>query len=485
MAVQAQSRTFFRSLWHTLVWPFQRSRRRGRGVRGIPAPQTLADRVAHLGKRDRDMLRVAEEAVRRGFPQQAIIAYSKAARFYMETGKDRKAAAVLNQLLKLAPEDVETVGQLVRCYENLGRKAEAADASFRCAELYEATGQSDKAVAALKKCAALDPRMPGLSQRMRRLDPDAAAELPAEEMPVHSVGPESAAGAAMPGAELGHDGPERPPGLEPRTVESVADDHEPLEFTGFAMTGEMAGVREEDMVVAVDPSDPGRVDPAEADLAGQMTAASMDFGQVDLESMMTQGLGEAESLPAHVSIAPEEAYSPDPEASEPAVADRYDEPDLPSADATMVAMGDELADCGDQTQLMPMLSFPDDPSAPRVLPEVATPPPSEPKGRPRFNIPSAATAYEPGLPAALRRVDGLRSDEAHPFASLADASDESTQPDLKKLPSAIADPEVASATPWSDADSRSPDFSDIPGDETRAYSVDELRSLLNKKRSKL
>ncbi len=91
------------------------------------------------------MLRVAEEALRRGHPDQAIIAYRKAVARFRLMGQRLKQMAVLQHLVRLQPDDLETLQELVDVYEELGRTRESAGARLRLATLLRQQGRSMEA----------------------------------------------------------------------------------------------------------------------------------------------------------------------------------------------------------------------------------------------------------------------------------------------------------------------------------------------------
>ena len=136
------------------------------------------------------MLRVAEEALRRGHPDQAIIAYHKALARFRLMGQRLKQMAVLQHLVRLRPEDLEHVRELVDVYEELGRSQEATVARFRLAAMLRQRGLTEDA---------------DRIERQARADGALVDDLPQDD---------TGDGGEMPGEPVGVDQvPKRPPDL--------------------------------------------------------------------------------------------------------------------------------------------------------------------------------------------------------------------------------------------------------------------------------
>ncbi len=170
----AGGESWFKRLWR---WLFGPSRpRRGQ----IAAPPTLVAKVEKLGDRDREMIRVAEEAIRRGFPDQAIIAYQKAHALYHQKGAYLKCVAVLNHLVKLQPQSGRAYQDLAEGLVLLERQKEAHLAFQQAVYLYQAAGDQKSAEGLMKQLqkvrfpSAQIPSPPGGLQ----LNPSQAAEEP-------------------------------------------------------------------------------------------------------------------------------------------------------------------------------------------------------------------------------------------------------------------------------------------------------------------
>lgn len=153
----------------------------------IPAPATLVGRIERLDDQDRDLVRVAEEALRRGYPEQAAVAYRKAIKVYVEKGFHPKALSVLIALLRLAPQDEEAWLQRATCCEALARRSDAARAFFQAGVLAEARGDRGAALSRYERAIELDFRTAGLQQRYVALGGTKDAwsrDLPAGAVPV-------------------------------------------------------------------------------------------------------------------------------------------------------------------------------------------------------------------------------------------------------------------------------------------------------------
>jgi hypothetical protein len=124
----------------------------------IPAPATLVARVESAADDDRDILRVAEESLRRGFPDQAEIAYERAAAHYVQSGHGRKAVAVLRALARLRPEDARVQEDLAAVLESLERRADAARALRAAAERRRVDGAEEQARELVRRARDLELR---------------------------------------------------------------------------------------------------------------------------------------------------------------------------------------------------------------------------------------------------------------------------------------------------------------------------------------
>jgi hypothetical protein len=136
---------------------------------GIPAPQTLVAKVERLDDKDRDMLRVADEALRRGFPEEARQAYWKAIRLYVSQAQHLKAISVINSALKLKRDDHDAwIAKGESCLA-LDRRRDGALAFFEAANIFEARGDHANALDMLERCVDLDRDLEGLRIRYLRL----------------------------------------------------------------------------------------------------------------------------------------------------------------------------------------------------------------------------------------------------------------------------------------------------------------------------
>jgi len=148
-------------------------------VAGVqPAPHTLVSRIDQSIV-DADMIRLAQESIRRGFPDQAEAAYAKAARLYGEHGMHRKAVAVHKALAELRPNDAEPWEAAAEGYLALGLARDAANALRKASVRHQKNGFSDQAQAALRKARGLEDEGPALG----RDGPEAQAPPSAEADP--------------------------------------------------------------------------------------------------------------------------------------------------------------------------------------------------------------------------------------------------------------------------------------------------------------
>lgn len=123
-----------------------------RWFRGRPASSafaasdTLVARVNALeDHQEQRMLRVAEEALRRGHPDQAVIAYQKAAARFRSMGQRLKQVAVLQHLVRLQPDRADPLRALIDVYDDLERLQEAASTRLRLAAVLRRSGAVDEA----------------------------------------------------------------------------------------------------------------------------------------------------------------------------------------------------------------------------------------------------------------------------------------------------------------------------------------------------
>lgn len=126
--------------WLRWLWPFG-GKQRGTG---IAHQDTLARRVesAVRGSRERDLLRSAEESMRRGRREEALRAYQAALEIFEDRGANLKSAAVLATLTRIEPEEPGHFEALAEIQEKLGRRPEAGASRSRAAQLRELRGEN-------------------------------------------------------------------------------------------------------------------------------------------------------------------------------------------------------------------------------------------------------------------------------------------------------------------------------------------------------
>ncbi len=154
----------------------------------IQAPLTLVARVSAVEEaREREMLRLAEESIRRGHPEQAAIVYRKAAVRYRRDGLAPKELAVLNMWTRVAPHDPDAWTALADHHEVLEHRRGALEALARAAALWRSVGKDELAVPLEARFQGLQagPVAPSVSQ-----DVSVAPSIASEPEPLHaSVAP--------------------------------------------------------------------------------------------------------------------------------------------------------------------------------------------------------------------------------------------------------------------------------------------------------
>jgi hypothetical protein len=397
-------RSVFRALWQRIARLFGSGKSEDRRVPGsIPAPETLVAKVANVKNKDRDILRVAGEAVRRGHPDQAVIAYWKAVQVYLKDGQLLKAVSALKMIIQHAPEDLEAFNALADAYEALDRRRDAANTCLWIADIHARRGERVDALAVLYRAMDLDPMVRGARERIQALGGD----LPAAARPPSVAAPQlrlqSKQEPPAPAAELPpiQGIPLTPPGVRPA---SVVDDDDQLELD---IEGDDAlDFPDDSLVLPV--TDPKQ--PAPEDLEPEGTVMA-DDDEIASEGDSTIAMGAIDADEGAATIAMH------------ALSSRGEVMSVDLAgDATVLAMeappwdgptdehGTEGLDSFEDTTDPPV------PSAPR-----------------RFAIPSASTTVDLNPPSAMV---GSEHDPRKP------------------------EPKVG-----------------IPGESTRAYSVEELRRL--------
>lgn len=218
--------------------------RRARAGRGVPAPATLVARVESAPDHDRAIVKLAEESLRRGFPDQAEIAYEKAALHYVQAGHHRKAVAVLRALSRLRPDDPVIHEQLGGALEALERRADAARSYRAAAERHRFYASEERAQELVARARQLELRelsessvsSPELEISADRVppaetdaEPAGSLDLPADEvnsLVMEALSVEVASGEvpSMPGASALDGEPLELPGLYETEPETDRDD---------------------------------------------------------------------------------------------------------------------------------------------------------------------------------------------------------------------------------------------------------------------
>ncbi len=430
----------FRALWQRFARLFgggKSEERRAPGV--IPAPETLIAKIANVKGKDREILRVAGEAIRRGHPDQAVIAYWKAVEVYLRDGQVLKAVSALKMILQHSPEDLEAFNALADAYEALDRKRDAANTCLWIADIHARRGERADALAVLYRAMDLDSMVKGARERIQAL----GGELPASARPPSRMGPPLRLQSKQePQAGL-------PPMALPLSAMTPSPIHAPEPAPSEDEPDEMPG---ESVVIESPLRQDDDDDRIELDIEGD---DALDFPDDSLVLPVTDGKRAAVETPDDATVLgmqlpgdDDEGEEYDPDFGAATIAMSAIDHDVGSATIAMRAiaedgeiMSEDLA--GDATLLAmepPPLDGPTDEHEARMpLPvEEETDPRATPPPARRFAIPQAATTIDVEPPSAL---SGTEHDPK------------------KKLP-----------------------MIGVPGESTRAYSVEELKDLGLKKK---
>lgn len=399
-----------RALWQRIAGIFG-GKKQQRPPGGIPAPETLVARVAAVKDKDRDMLRLADEAIRRGHPDQAVLAYWKAVRMYTNDGQHLKAVSALKMILQHVPDSVEAHLALIEAYVALSRTRDAANACIALADAHVEVGRRDEALAVLARALHLDPLIRGARERISALGgvlPTAApAPPPVEEPPAEPLEP-----APTPTPAPASEPAPRSGGL-PKIQPLPTNDDGPLELD---IEGDAAlDFPDDSLVLPVPEPDAPRSEPAE-DLEGAATMLAMDAETIPRRE--EQGAAEEEG--AGEQGAATMAMS--------ALTARRAEEQGTETEAMSAVTAPQIEDEGDATVAMPAVTAPraEEEGAATVAMPAVTAPRAEEDGaatllqadelspaledrptdevaprRPGFAIPNQATAFDGGLPSAL------------------------------------------------------------------------------------
>jgi tetratricopeptide (TPR) repeat protein len=416
----------------------------------IPAPATLVARVAAVQGKDRDMLKLADEAIRRGHPDQAVIAYWKAARVYIQDSQFLKAVSALKQILKFVPDDPEANLALIEAYIELNRTRDAANACLLACDAHAAAGQGDRALAMAHRALHLDPMIKGARERIVALGGElpAAASNEASQptVPAAAKAPPAAvakaptgSGKGLPARSPAAPAPPDPPPSPSPSVDLQELDAQPVELD---IQGDL-DFPDDSLVLPVPERTPIPADEFESDDSSDPNGLATDEDTGGLE------LAEHEPDEGAATMLSLEAVSyEEPSIDRSTEADAIDDEE---GSATMVAteaQDDAEGDDADGFATMLATAAPDEPATDEIVaapPEATTDPTNRPF-RPKFAIPNQSTSFEPGLPSALV----------------------GSEHDPKKIDPKKIDPKKIEMTKPSAGPA---------GGSTRAYSPDELRAL--------
>lgn len=104
----------------------------------------------------RSLLKLGDLYTRKGDTRGATATYRKVAQQYSQQGFFLKAVAVLKQILKLDPHDLQAVESLAEMYEKLSLTSDATGTYEQVVDAYARLGKPEKALGALGKLASLD-----------------------------------------------------------------------------------------------------------------------------------------------------------------------------------------------------------------------------------------------------------------------------------------------------------------------------------------
>jgi tetratricopeptide (TPR) repeat protein len=245
-SVPAQTEGRFSKFWRELRWSF-----------GLIYPSDLAPRS------DVELINLAEDFVRRGKPKRAalvlgafgqrttldprvlqrygdvsravgahegaILSYLQAAEMYVQQGVYAKASALLSQLVRTYPDNIDARVALARAFEGMDRKKDAAANYAAAVQILEAIGQGAAAGPFVARIAQLWP--------MARADYAEMAALPPPSVPpgVFSNPP------GLPDVVVSPTEPNEPASVAPPIIagRKISDLTGPLELDLGSYVGEM------------------------------------------------------------------------------------------------------------------------------------------------------------------------------------------------------------------------------------------------------
>src|SRR5262245_13953304 len=135
-------------MWRTLSRIFRRPEQ--------PSALTLEQKIS-IACDDRELVRLASEALRTQQPQHAHVAYWKAVQLYSSQQHHLKALGILNTILRFAPNDGNAHLVRIQTLESLGRWRDAAGACMQAGQLFWAYGDRERATWLLARARDLDP----------------------------------------------------------------------------------------------------------------------------------------------------------------------------------------------------------------------------------------------------------------------------------------------------------------------------------------
>ena len=111
-------------------------------------------------------VRMAEIMMREGRLRQAIVKYNVVARTFMARGENDRAAAILAEVLEMAPLDISVRTNLISLLEGEDRKAEVLDQYIELAKTYNQLGNYDLAHKTFETAAQLAQETAAVTEKM-------------------------------------------------------------------------------------------------------------------------------------------------------------------------------------------------------------------------------------------------------------------------------------------------------------------------------
>lgn len=233
------------SLWERIRWAFgwvrpgdlqQRSdaellalaERWAKGGHAARATRVLQAFAARATRDPRVLQQYGDISRNLGAHDAAIASYLGAADLYLADGVINKAAALLSQLVRVYPDQLEAQLGLARSYEAMGRGKEAAIAYANASHLLEARGDAASAGALMARATELAP----FGRRSSAPPPPRSglSALPLEHAPRPSASPSPFPSPVAPPARISEPAPARPSAPAAAAPAAPLQDEDPLDI---------------------------------------------------------------------------------------------------------------------------------------------------------------------------------------------------------------------------------------------------------------